>query len=295
MNLLIALDALLSEGSVSGAARRLHVTTPAMSRTLGRIRHAFGDAILVRAGRGLVPTPHALALRDRVHALVEEARALASAADSQPLALTRRLFTVRAADGVAGAFAARLAARVGREAPGVTLRFAPEGEEDVDSLRDGRVDLDLGVMGPLGPEIRVQGLFRERLVGVVRRGHGLTRGRVTAARFARERHVVVSRRGVARGPIDTELARRGLVRAVALVVAGFGDALLAAAGSELVACVPSRLVEAAPETLAVARFRIPLTLPELPVAQAWHPRLDADPAHSLLRACVREISRARSG
>jgi DNA-binding transcriptional LysR family regulator len=288
-NLLIALDALLAEGSVTGAARRLSVTTPAMSRTLARIRSAFADPILVRAGRGLVPTPQALALRERVRAVVEEARALVAATGQQPLAALVRTFTVRASDAFAGAFAARLAARVAREAPGVALRFAPEGEEDVAPLRDGRVDLDLGVMGPLGPEVRVQTLFRERLVGVVRRGHPLAHGRVTAARLARERHVVVSRRGIARGPIDAELARRGLERAVALVVSGFGEALLAAAASDLVAAVPSRLARAAAETVAIDSFALPLPLPVLSVSQAWHPRLEADPAHRLLRTCVREL------
>jgi DNA-binding transcriptional LysR family regulator len=291
LNLLTALDALLAEGSVSGAARRLSVTTPAMSRTLARIRDAFGDPILVRAGRGLTPTPHALALRERVRAVVEEARSLVAAAGEQVLGTTLRTFTVRASDAFAGAFAARLAERVASDAPGVTLRFAPEGDEDVASLRDGRVDLELGVMGPLGPEIRVQTLFRERLVGVVRRGHALARGRVTPARFARERHVSVSRRGIARGPIDAELSKRGLARPVALVVAGFGEALLAVAASDLVAAVPSRLARVAGETVAIDCFPLPLPVPVLVVGQAWHPRLEADPAHRFLRACVREISR----
>lgn len=291
LRLLGALDALLREGSVSGAARRLHVTTPAMSRTLARIRLAFDDPILVRAGRGLVPTARALALRERVHAVVEEAHALFAAAGQVPLATLERGFTIRASDAFAGAFAARLVERVATAAPGIALRFAPEGEEDVESLRDGRVDLDLGVMGALGPEIRVQTLFRDRLVAVVRRGHPLARRKPTLQRFARERHVVVSRRGIARGPIDVELGRRGLRREVALVVSGFGEALLAAAGSELVACVPNRLAVDAARSVAIESFALPLRLPALHVAQAWHPRLDADPAHRWLRECVRDVSR----
>lgn len=289
LNLLIALDALLDEGSVVGAAQRLHLSPPAMSRTLARIRDALGDPILVRAGRNLVPTPRALQMRDRVRALLAEARALFDDADTVALENIERTFTIRASDGIAGALAAGLLARVRSRAPGINLRFAAEGDEDVAALREGRIDLDIGVLGDSGPEIKLQGLFRDRFVGVVRLGHALSRGRVTAKRFAGAQHISVSRRGRARGPIDAALASQGLSRNVALVVPSFYTALMIAADSDLVAAVPARLALQARALLPVKSFELPITLDDVLVTQAWHPRFDNDAGHRWLRECVRAV------
>ncbi len=161
LNLLTALDALLTEGSVAGAARRLGLSTSAMSRTLARLRDATGDPLLVRAGRGLVPTPHAETLRARVPDLARDVAAvLRPAVDGLNLATLRRRFTLRTNEGFVEACAARLVAAVTAAAPGVRLRFAPKAEKDVRPLREGLVDLEIGVLGESGPEVRVQALFR---------------------------------------------------------------------------------------------------------------------------------------
>lgn len=126
LNLLVALDALLEEGSVTGAAARLHVSAPAMSRTLGRIRTVLRDPVLVRAGRELVPTPRAVELRPRVRALVHQAHALLVPEPvTDPARLTRE-FTVQAGEMLLPGLAPRLVRAVVDQAPGVTLRFMPE-------------------------------------------------------------------------------------------------------------------------------------------------------------------------
>ena len=104
LNLLVALNALLEEGSVLNAAKRMNLSAPAMSRTLGRIRHAMGDEILVRAGRRMVPTPRALELRGRVRNLIEDARSVMRPEGTADVAALARGFTVRASDYVAGVF-----------------------------------------------------------------------------------------------------------------------------------------------------------------------------------------------
>jgi len=289
LDLLVALDALLTEGSVVGAAQRMHLSAPAMSRTLGRIRSALGDPILVRAGRRLVPTPRALALQSRVRQVVEDARTLLQPAGPADPSRIDRGFTVRASDYIAGVFGARICAAISREAPRVVLRFAPQGEEDVSALRDGRLDLEIGVIGTTGPEIRVQALFRDRFVGVVRTGHPLTKGRVTAQRFSAVAHVGASRRGRSEGPIDQALAACGLARRVAFVVPDFYAALFAAAGSDVAAAVPKHVAAGARALgLGVAFFDLPVAVPAITVAQAWHPRYDNDAGHRWLRQTVRQ-------
>ncbi len=178
LNLLVTLDVLLTEGSVAGAARRLRLSPSAMSRALARLRETTGDPLLVRAGRGLVPTPRALELRERVSQLVQDAEAVLRPAEAPNLKQLARTFTLRTSDGFVENFGPDLIARVGEEAPGVRLRFVQKLDKDSALLRDGTVDLETGVVdGTMGPEVRAQALFRDRLIGVVRIGARVEPGR----------------------------------------------------------------------------------------------------------------------
>ena len=174
LNLLIALDALLAEGGVTGAARRLGLSPSAMSRTLARLRSATGDPLLVRAGRGLVPTPYAAELRERVHALSRDVLAVLRPHVSHlDIASLERTFTIRANEGFVDVLSASLVAAITKAAPHVRLRFAPKPEKDARPLREGQIDLEIGVLGAFAPEARTQSLFRDRYVGVARIGHPL--------------------------------------------------------------------------------------------------------------------------
>jgi DNA-binding transcriptional LysR family regulator len=288
LNLLVTLDVLLAEGSVARAGRRLRLSPSAMSRALARLRATTGDPLLVRAGRGLVPTPRALELRDRVGQLVLDAEAVLRPAERLDLARLVRTFTVRTREGFVENFGAALVARVAAEAPGVRLRFVSKADRDSTPLRDGSVDLETGVVGQaMGPEVRAQGLFRDRFVGVVRIGHPLSTSEITAFRYAEGGHILVSRRGLGGGPIDEALEPLGLTREIVAIVDGFSAALALARGSELTATVPERHTE----TLRAGMFSFPLPFaaPEITVSLLWHPRLDADVAHRWLRDCVREV------
>jgi DNA-binding transcriptional LysR family regulator len=297
LNLLSALDVLLSEGTVAGAARRLGLSSSAMSRTLARLRAATGDPLLVRAGRGLVPTPRAKELRERVQNLSREVRAvLRPARDALDIRTVEQTFTIRTNDGFVEAFAARLVSAVAAAAPGVRLRFAAKADKDVRALREGLVDLEIGVLGATGPEVRVQTLFRDRFIGVVRKGHPLLgEGEVTPERYAACGHVVVSRRGLATGPVDEALAALGLARAVVAVVPGFRAALSVARASDLVALLTASFLDTAwkDEPLGgrggVQSFALPVSTPPIVVSQMWHPRVDADRVHRWFRGVVHKV------
>lgn len=287
LNLLFTLDVLLAEGSVARAARRLHLSPSAMSRALARLREATGDPLLVRAGRGLVPSPRAIALRDRVGQLVHEAEAALRPADRLNLARLDRTFTLRTSEGFVENFGARILARVSAEAPGVRLRFLPKLDKDSAPLREGMVDLETGVVGKTtGPEVRAQALFRDRFVGVVRAGHRLGKGKVTATRYAAEKHVRVSRRTTRKDPIDDAMASLGLQRQVATIVGGYSVALALARASDLVATVPER--HTGDLRTGMHTFALPWPTPQITVSMLWHPRLDGDQAHRWLRGCVRD-------
>ncbi|MGW5101077.1 LysR family transcriptional regulator [Streptomyces sp. NPDC004100] len=289
LNLLLALDVLLEEQSVRGAAHRLHLSEPAMSRTLGRIRKALGDPVLVRAGRRMVPTPHALAVRAEVSAVVERARALFAPGRDTDLRTVSRTFTILGHDATAATLGPALLARAAREAPGVRLRFLSESPVDAPFLRQGTADLEVGVVDTTAPEVHTETLHEDRMLGVVRAGHPLLEGELTPERFATESgHLSVSRRGRLRGPIDDELAALGLERHVVGSVGTYPASLFVLRESDLIGLV-SEGARALAEALGLVVFPVPLPLPPLPVGIAWHPRHDADPAHAWLRGCVRDL------
>jgi DNA-binding transcriptional LysR family regulator len=294
LNLLTALDALLAEGSVAGAARRLRLSASAMSRTLARLRAATGDPLLVRAGRGMVPTPHATDLRNRVRELAQDAHAvLRPAVAGLDLAELKRSFIIRSNEGFVEVFAAQLVAAVTEVAPKVRLQFAPKPDKDVRALREGMVDLEIGVLGNSGPEVRLQALFRDHFVGAVRDGHPLLgKGKLTPERYSGFGHVVASRRGSANGPVDEALAALGLTRTVVAVVPSFRAALAVASVSNLVALVTTSFFNATQghqskfTPTSVRSFPLPVHTEAITVSQMWHPRSDADPAHRWLRGLV---------
>ncbi|MCH4546542.1 LysR family transcriptional regulator [Rhizobium changzhiense] len=287
LNLLVTLDVLLAEGSVARAAQRLRLSPSAMSRALARLRETTGDPLLVRAGRGLVPTPRALELRERVGQIVEDAQAVLRPAEALDLQRLVRTFTLRTSEGFAESFGPDLIARFGRQAPGVRLRFVQKPDKDSAPLRDGTVDLETGVVsGTTGPEVRAQALFRDCFIGVVRLGHPLCEREMTPSLYAGGEHIYVSRRGLDKGSIDDALNALGLERQIATIVSGFSTALALARNSDLIASVPERHTGAL--RAGMHSFPLPVPTPEITVSLLWHPRMDADPAHRWLRGCVRD-------
>lgn len=294
MNLLVALDALLAEGSVTGAAERLQLSVPAMSRTLDRVRRMMGDPLFVRAGRGLVPTPRAEALREPVRALVAQAQELLAQDAVFDLGTLRRVFTIRADDGAVSTLGPALLDTLAKEAPRVTVRFISQGKQDVLSLREGAIDLDIGVIEDMGPEIVRQRLFPDRFIAVFRPANPLARHRkLTPERFAKARHATVSRRGVLSGPVDIELGKAGLARHISTVTHSFAEALAITRNSDLVATVPDLLTLHLRDDLVMRA--LPFETPAVTISQAWHPRFNEDPAHRSIRQMVHRISQAISG
>lgn len=293
-NLLVALDILLAEASVAGAARRLNLSTSAMSRTLSRLREVTGDPILVRAGRQMVLTPWAEATRDRARHALHEARAvLQPSTDTFRAENLERVFTVRANDGFVVAFGPLLIAAVAEAAPDVCIRFAPKPEKTSRYLREGLVDLEIGVQSNMGPEIRLQRLFEDRFVGAVRKGHPLAAlPAVSLEDYVAWGHVVTAPNGSSHGFVDDALAARGMKRKIASVVPGFPTALSVALTSDLIALVPALYLLNQPMSEHVHVFELPFKARSITVSQMWHPRMERDPGHRWLREKVLEVCQA---
>lgn len=291
-NLLLDLDALLREGSVVGAARIRNLSAPAMSRRLARLREAVGDPLFVPAGRGLVPTQRALALSARVQLAIEEVRGVFTPQDVD-FSRLERMLTLRTNDGFAGTWATRLAAALTAEAPGVSLQFIAHADRNIEALRSGTVDLDIGVLRMAEPEIYNELLFKASFVGVVRENHPLLSKKkkksseaVSAQDFVAWPHIATAPSGMAAGRLDVALQELGLRRRVAIVAPGFQSALLMAATSDFVAVMPEPFVRWAMSHHRLHIFKLPVTMPHVEVSQTWHARQHADPVHRWLRGHV---------
>lgn len=289
LNLLLALDALLTEESVTGAARRMHLSTPAMSHTLARIREALGDPILVRGGRRLVPTARALELRGPVKKMVGEVVALLTPGNGADLAEVEREFVVRAPEGISIVFGSVVARALQERMPLASVRFLAEGSGEMSALREGRVDLDIGPAPDRGPEIEIDPLFEQRLTGVVREGHRLLDGPLTLKRFAAERHVNIALPSQSAKALDAALSRAGIRRRIQLTVSSPYAALMATARSDLVATVPTRLAQSVQSSLRLATFKLPIAVAAERIVLSWHPRFTGDAGHAWLRSYLKDV------
>lgn len=291
LNLLTALDALLEEGSVSRAADRLHVTSPAMSRSLGRLRRAMDDPILVRTGRTMTPTPRALAIREQVHALVEQVHTVLAPERDIDLLGLERTFTVVCHDAIANTMGPLLLAALRAQAPGVRLRILGEASTDTNDLRYGHVDLEISAQSLTSPDICQETVAHDRLVVVAHHNHPLMAGSLTVDAYVAADHITVSRRGRLADPIDDLLHGEGRQRHVVASAPTSAAALHFVRDSDVITAVPACLIQAMASALDLRMMPFPLSFPPIPVTQAWHRRYESDRAHAWLRAEVRKILR----
>jgi len=286
MALLATLDALLQEGSVTGAARRVGLSTPAMSHALARIRLKMDDPLLVRSGRGMVLTPRALALKPRVNAVVNEARLTLEKERPFVAHELSRTFVVHATDYVLSLLGPPLDRILVEESPGVSLRFLPNTQDDGLVLREGEVDLAVGIYGDLPQEMRSRQLLTDRFVCAIREGHTSIGKRLTLDDFVRVPHVQIAPRGKPGGYVDDVLRERGLVRRVARAVPYFLTALDLASRTDYLLVVSERVAREHAPSLGLRLFDVPIPLRPYALSIVWHPRFDADPGHRFLRQAL---------
>lgn len=292
---LATLDALLAESSVTGAARRLGLSTPAVSHALAKLRERFDDPLLVRAGRAMVLTTRAEALRPRVvDAMASVARVFEPPEQFDPARL-QRTFTVSMTDYVLAVFGPRLDATLAESAPGVDLRAVPNAPDDAERLRTGASDLAIGIYGSLPPELKLRPVITDRLVCVVRRDHPKVKRRLTLDQFVALPHVQIAPRGRPGGYVDDMLAARGLERRVTRAVPYFRTGLEMVSRSNRLLTISERIVKLLAADLDLRVLEPPLPLEPFALSMVWHPRLDDDPAHRWFREQLLAVTAAMDG
>lgn len=275
LNLLVILDVLLEEAHVSRAAIRLHLSQPAASSALDRLRHLFGDRLLERSRGGMRLTPVAEALRVPLRDALGSIATLVRR-DGTDLATARQTVRVVVADTLAMMLLPALHTRLVRTAPGVTLVVLPwrGGTEAVRQLAAGEVELAASVLPTLDPAFRKVPLFDEHYVVAMRSDHPIVQGFCLHS-WLDYPHVVVSGSGGTTAGLDTALAARNLSRRVGVVVPSFIMVPPLLSGSDLVALLPSRCVTSDVATM-LATFVPPVPVDGFRLDLAWHMRRDGD-------------------
>ena len=296
LNLLVALDALLEEASVSRAAKRLGIGQPAASHALGRLRELFGDRLLVRSGRGMVRTPRAESLRVPLRRVLSGASSLLDREASFAPETSRRTFTMLCPD-LLGPVIPGLLDALRRDAPHVRLDVGPRGNA-MAAMEAGQADIALTPAPTEGSGLVVRRLGMLRFGVVAREGHPAVRsGRITLRRWLAHPHIVVRSGSSSRSIVGAALADAGIEREVGLIVPSFLAALLAASGSDALYAAPLELVADLTERLGLTTCALPVQVPRVPVAAVWHERFQDDPAHAFFRAravaAVEAVTRGR--
>ena len=302
VNLVVALDALLRERSVTEAAKRIGLSQPAMSHALARLRETLGDPLLVRVGRAMTLTPRAEALAPRARAVVEELEALLAPLPSFDPKTSQRTLKVSATDYVQLVLLPALGEIIFREAPGITLQITPISDRPAaERLRDGDADVAVGRFDHEAQalDVRRVALFRDTFVGVACAGHPTARGQLDLATYAELSHVLVSPRGTPGGIVDGALAKKGLARRVALTVPHFLVVPHIVASSHHVTTMLRHVAATFTALLPLTTFEPPPELELEPVVMQmmWHERTHEDPGARWLRDALvraaRPLARAR--
>jgi DNA-binding transcriptional LysR family regulator len=294
-NLLVTLDALLVDASVTRAAERLGRSASAVSHALAKLREIFADELFVRAGQKLVPTAKAIELAPTVHVILAGMESLLRPNKPFDPSHSVRDFAVAASEAGELILLQPLRRRLRRQAPSVRVGWvASHREENTDALRHGRCQFVIDIEGaPLqAPDIRVVKLFDDKLITLARRGHPLAKRKPKADLFAVADHIEVNSLPAIE-LIDRELGAQKLTiasRASSVLVG-----LLLALNSDALLTLPASLASILEKQFDVVRVHQPFPPVAFPVRLLWHSSYDRDECHEWVRGEFANLAREMAG
>lgn len=292
LNLLRALAVLIEEGNVTRAAARLGVSQPAMSAQLARLRDLFDDPLMVPSdtGRGMVPTPRAVALREPLDAVFAQVNTVLEAPEAFDPMRARRAFTIAASDNGTVVLGMALFAELAQMgATGIHLAFVPLDRTRLrGQFEAGEVDMMIALLDVVPQGLKTRVLTGDRQVIVQRKGHPRGTGPFDLAQYCRWPHVIIATDGAWRTVVDDELDAANAKREVALTVPQFMLALNAVSESDLFALIPARLAKRFSDR--VDMFDLPFPSKPFSLQAAWHPRSHTDPGHRWLRETLGRVA-----
>ena len=294
VGMLLTLDALLRDLNVTHAAARLNITQSALSARLTRLRQLLNDPLFIPAasGRGMIATPHAIALQPELARLIERFADFVNTAHLFAPATSRRVFRIAATDNPAAILAPDLIPLITSLAPEARIAFTlPDKARIADHLEQGEIDLFVGAAEDAAPGLIGSSLFEDTFVTAQRRGHPRGNAPLTLDEFCTLDHLLISTSGGQfSGMIDTALAEIGRERKVPISIQSYALAPMVIVSSDCICTLPRRFLQRFGHVLDI--FAPPLPVPKFSMNVFWHPRMRADPAHMWLRQQVMQVARA---
>jgi DNA-binding transcriptional LysR family regulator len=291
LKLLVVFDAILRERSVVRAAERVHLSQPATSHALNRLRQRLGDQLFVRTPQGMAPTPRAEQLAGPVRRALDDLQMVLEP-DSFSPATAHRRFVVAVNNYAAVVLASRLVARCRAAAPNVQLALRPSGTFDLAARLDaGEVDLAITAARAPAERFAEEVLIEDRYVAVLRRDHPAGRGGMGPAAFAAQPQLIVSSSGEDIGFIASGMAARGLTMTVG-AEAPYVSAGQILAQSDMVAVLGARIAAEFRRAYPVDIRELPFEAPSLASVMVWHRRMDDQPAHRWLRGLIASVAQS---
>lgn len=284
LNLLVVLDAIYTEGGITRAAGKLHLTQPAISHSLGRLRELFKDELFTREGRSMVPTPLARNLIEPVRRALRGLEVTLNELEAFDPATTQRRLTVAVRDVFESVVLPPLLRHVGKAAPSVDVAAVQVSRRDLESeLASGTLDAALDVLLPMSDQVRRRRITVDRHVVVARKGHPQVRRGLTLATYLKQHHVLVSSRRSGPGLEDVELSRQGLSRRIRLRCQHYFAACRVVSETDLVLTMPGHYARIANRQFGNQVLALPFDMPPLDAYLYWHANVDNEPANRWLR------------
>lgn len=295
LNLFVIFDTVYTEGGVTAASQTLHLSQPAVSHALARLRALFGDPLFERHGRAMLPTPLARSIIGPVRAALRSMEGTLNETARFDPAVSERRFTLAFRDVLELILIPPLMEAVCIDAPGIEIVAARMDRRNLESdLLTGLIDAAIDVLLPVSPQIRQRRILSEPMVVLARKGHPATRGKLSLEDYLAQDHVQVSSRRRGPGLEDIELARIGVSRRIRLRCQHYGTACRVVSRTDLLATMPERYARVINKPYGNQIVALPLQATQLELYLYWHANADRDPAGQWLRALLEKVIKESS-
>ena len=290
LNLLVVLDALLTEKHVTRTGARLHLSQPAISHSLSKLRVLLDDPILIRQGSEVVLSALAQNLQAPLKEILSQIEILLGKSIDFVPANSHRTFRLAMSDYGAAIVLPKLLRQLRAEAPNTTLVVTQDSRHGMlEQIAQGKIDLALGVFPNLSADISSEVLFEETFSCLLDRSTLPANGQLDLDNYLLRPHISVSVDGCSNGEIDRLLRDEGLQRRIAVSVPHWRTAPSMISNTDLILTVATRTLDNALLDEELVSLSPPLLIPPFPFVQIWHNRFGEDPAHRWLREQVRQV------
>lgn len=290
LNLLVVFYEVMSELSITKAAKKLHLSQPALSNALARLRSEFQDELFVRSSRGVTPTPRALELKDPIARWLLKTNLIYSQKAFDPQNF-QGSFTIATNDYFEHLALPDLLPYLSQSAPQIKTIYRPTlGQLPKQELEQGMMDLAIaGYFGDLPEGFYQQDLITDTYACLVRKNHPKVQTKLTLKTYLDLEHILVSPQGDMKGVVDTTLDKKGHKRKIMAGVSSFGVPASIVAQSDYIVTLPARIASVYAKLYNLYLLKPPIEIPSIRVKQVWHQRTHLSPQHQWFREALKRI------